>query len=129
LTLVAEGGAETPVFTYICTDAPQPWKVGTNGTVVPPTRSRVMSYRVAGGDSLAGFRLATTVAALDLAAQNGDDWFNDTQIVVSPSGNEAVLDADAQMADPIFYSVGIGHAGAVYWDEPKIYHPPDDTTS
>lgn len=124
--IVSFDNVYTPNFTYFCVNHPPAWAVGTDGNINPTSRSRIIALDLHShpqSGTFRGIKLAKTPEGLN----SPDDNYNDTSIVVlRPDAARIILDDDA---DPslyrVWFALGVELNGNIYWDDPKIYNPPE----
>lgn len=125
-------------YAYFCVSHSPPWQVTLDGTICPPTRSRVIQLSVKDpATKFTGIRIANNRA--DILNSN-EDYLNDenvTGITVTPQGSpgqpyststitlEDLMPSATTSPLPtrLFYAVRIG---SHTWDDPKVYNPGDD---
>ncbi len=116
-----------PTFTYFCRSVPPPWHVSSRGDIVPCSRSRVIELNLESepsGATFIGVRSGTTPQTCNHEASP----YQDGPIVMHRmSDTQIVMDDDSpRTGGPIWYAPGVELDGQQYWDDPKIYNPPDD---
>ena len=118
-----------PNFTYLCVNQPPAWTISTDGNINPSSRSRIIELDLEShppGGTYHGIKLSKTPEGL----KSKDPHFNDTSIVVSqPNPVTIILDDDASPSGyRVWFALGVESNGNIYWDDPKIYNPPEGST-
>lgn len=117
-------------FTYFSISQPPPWQISTDGNIRPSSRSRMIAFMldcepVTG--TFAGIKLSKTPDGL----QNEDPYFNNTNLQVRriPEDDPTTFVVDdncREESEKVWFAIGVRIDDRVYWDDPKIYNPPDD---
>lgn len=117
-------------FVYLCTSHSPTWRVGPEGVICPPTRSRVIRFdlhSIPAGAELIGLRLATHPNELQTT---NDPYFNNTSIQITHQATSTEpyieIDDNTPSSPRAFWAIGIDFGGVPHWDDPRIYNPPDD---
>ena len=116
----------TPLFTYYPLSLPAPWAISESGNIFPSVRTRVIGIHLESdpaGATFSGWRFS----AERIQATEGPSRLNGTELkIVLVNPTTLVLDDDAvNVAGPIWYSLQVELNGIKYWDDPKIYNPPE----
>lgn len=135
ITYVSDPGE----FFFACINSPPSWLIHPDGTVIPPSRIRVIEL-VTDSTTAEFFGFVMSYHRDDVTnPENHKKGFvNLTGLKVShvDTGGDGVVDL-ITIEDPIstsggdplraYYAIGlrVGETGKVVWDDPKIYHPPD----
>lgn len=114
-----------PKFTYLCVNHPPAWFVSSTGDICPTPKSRLIELDLHShphGAKFVGIKLSTTPGGV----HNSDPDFNDTSIIVTKTEEKIILDDDTQPAHyRVWYALGIKLGSEEFWDDPKIYNPPE----
>ncbi len=135
-------------FSYSCTSSSHGWQVQPDGSIHPPSKSRIVQITLNGfptGDvSFAGFQIASTddfqgpnwtptsdLTALGVAVSTPDGYPSNPSGTQTTSGPLTIDFGAPPLQSPpvsrLFYrlAVVVGSGSVLHWDEPKVY---DDGT-
>ena len=127
----------TPRFSYFATSCDSGWRVQQNGSIHPPSRTKIIRLSVDGYPNsvvFAGFQLAPDLANFPPQSQ---PWYIAPGLNVSteptfpPTSDPTVLTLDFtnQTATRLFYRLAVrtnDPGGLLHWDDPKIYNDVDE---
>lgn len=135
ITALAFFEIPTPRFSYHCISSMQGWQVETNGSIHPPSSSRLVEIRLTGYPnpaSLAGFQVIDDLT--NGFPPNSEPWTTEQDLLNlgitpqppwPPQAGATVLTLDFKNASTIFYRLAVTTTGGLtYWDDPKIYNDP-----
>lgn len=118
-------------FSYHCVSSSSGWSVTQDGTIVPPSRSRIVRIRLGypSEATITGFQLASYAA--DLPPEARDPWY------LEPGLHAAILEPEPFPPRPgtkvtaVTFDLGAPGGLLSYrlavdgvWDDPKIYNDP-----
>lgn len=131
---IGRTGANDPAgaeFSYHISSASVGWAVSEDGTILPPSRSRIVTIRLGypAGAQITGFQLAADTARLP--PESVDPWF------LEPAAGVTILRPDPFPPKPgakvTEVTLDLGGSGQLLfyrlavdgdWDDPKIYNDP-----
>ncbi|MEM9552709.1 MAG: hypothetical protein AAGC60_00500 [Acidobacteriota bacterium] len=117
-------------FFYTCASCSPTWHVAADGTIAVPSRRRALELRVADPSTQAFSGVYLVHDHVNLGTDPGiHDHTKRFVATMSAAGDSMHLVdiATGELESPlhIFYSLGLTRDGRTYWDDPKIYHLPD----
>ena len=118
----------TDCFLYKLADCGLNWQVASDGTITPPSRTRVIEFDIpaASDFEITGFQIFLTKQE---GPEFPDDAFHNeagAQVSIQRMPKTLTLNLQTQVTS-LWYRLGLSKGGSTIWDDPKIYNEPDES--
>jgi hypothetical protein len=125
-----------PRFSFFCANSDRGWYVEPDGSIHPPSKSRIVQISLSGfpaGVQFAGLQFAETNSFLDSSPWTAPTGLEQFGVAVTipggtyppsndgPTTGPLILTFDTNADSRLFYRLAVSSENGLFWHDPKIY--------